>query len=70
MSIEDDGIGFDAQQTPNAGFGLKSIRERARALGAELCLSSSVGKGTRLEVILRNCSPALPRGSDANPARG
>ena len=70
LSIEDDGTGFDALQTANAGFGLKSIRERARALGAELCLTSSEGQGTRLEVVLRNCLPALQRGGDANPARG
>jgi signal transduction histidine kinase len=70
LSIEDDGTGFDAQQTAYAGFGLKSIHERARMIGAELCLTSSAGHGTRLEVVLRNLAPALPRGGDANPARG
>jgi signal transduction histidine kinase len=70
LSIEDDGTGFDAQQTANAGFGLKSIQERARVIGAEFCLTSKEGHGTWLEVVLRNCAPALQRGGDANPARG
>ncbi len=70
LSIEDNGSGFDARRPATAGFGLKSIHERARALGAELWLNSTEGQGTRLEIVLRDGAPALQRGADAHPARG
>jgi DNA-binding NarL/FixJ family response regulator/signal transduction histidine kinase/PAS domain-containing protein len=44
--VEDDGWGFEAGTVP--GFGLKSMRERARALGGSLQVESWPGKGTRV----------------------
>jgi DNA-binding NarL/FixJ family response regulator/signal transduction histidine kinase/PAS domain-containing protein len=44
--VEDDGWGFEAGTVP--GFGLKSMRERARALGGSLQVESGPGKGTRV----------------------
>jgi two-component system nitrate/nitrite response regulator NarL len=44
--VEDDGRGFEAGTVP--GMGLKSMRERARALGGSLQVESEPGKGTRV----------------------
>jgi signal transduction histidine kinase len=47
LSIEDDGIGFDAG-LPSAGSGMRNMRERAATIGATLRVSSTSGKGTKL----------------------
>jgi signal transduction histidine kinase len=57
LVIEDDGRGFDSENGIGSGFGLKSIHERARAIGAEMRLESQVGRGTRLEIVLRSSIP-------------
>jgi signal transduction histidine kinase len=49
LSIVDRGRGFDPTQ-PTAGFGLISMRERARAIGADLRVESRFGRGTHVEV--------------------
>jgi signal transduction histidine kinase len=53
--VEDDGVGFDAQTlgrfpSHSGGFGLFSIRERIHHLGGRLDVSSSSGKGTRVQI--------------------
>ena len=58
LQIQDDGQGFDAvaaQAVADRGLGLRSMRERADALGARLNLMTSPGQGCRLAVTL---SPA------------
>lgn len=53
LDVTEDGRGFDpAAVTANGHFGLRGLRERAEALGAELIVDSSVGKGTRLRVAV------------------
>ncbi|KQY80280.1 histidine kinase [Pelomonas sp. Root1444] len=55
LEIVDDGQGFDAdaaQAVADRGLGLRSMRERADALGARLQLATSPGKGSRLTVKL------------------
>lgn len=54
LTIEDDGRGFDSEGAASrpaseGGFGLFSIRERLKLLGAELEVSSS-GTGTRIRI--------------------
>ncbi len=65
VTIEDNGLGFDAEyaQRPDVrqGLGLLGIRERASLLRGTLRLESSPGSGTRLTVEL----PAAPRSPDA-----
>ncbi len=58
LSIEDNGRGFDLKNGIGAGFGLKSVQERARAIGGQVRLESKIGSGTRLEVNLAGCAPA------------
>jgi len=48
LEIEDDGVGFGSRDGVPAGTGLIGIRERVRALGGELTLTSR--KGLRLNV--------------------
>jgi signal transduction histidine kinase len=53
LCINDDGCGFDATAVPvNGHFGLLGLRERARALDAEMILDSKSGHGTRLRITV------------------
>jgi len=54
LVIQDNGRGFNTRNGGDAGFGLKSIRERARVIGAEVWVESRAGAGTHLEVVLAN----------------
>jgi signal transduction histidine kinase len=47
LTIEDDGIGFDARG-PSSGNGMRNMRERAVAVGGKLRITSADGKGTKL----------------------
>ncbi|MFZ2156019.1 MAG: ATP-binding protein, partial [Bradyrhizobium sp.] len=61
LVVEDDGCGFDLEQTSRresqSGSGLEIMRERAIALGGELRLQSLPGTGTRVA-----CAIALGQG--------
>jgi signal transduction histidine kinase len=48
--VEDDGIGFDPATT--SGSGLSNMRDRLEALGGELDIRSSVGRGTTVTGIV------------------
>lgn len=50
LSIQDDGRGFDFDQTTHQGLGLEIMQERAQAIGAELSIDTQPGKGTRVKV--------------------
>jgi signal transduction histidine kinase len=64
VTIEDDGKGFDCvdceqiAQGNSTGFGLKIMEERAEAIGAQLRITSVLGKGTRVVLIM----PTAERG--------
>jgi two-component system sensor histidine kinase UhpB len=58
LAIEDDGRGIDPQ-TP-AGFGLRGMQERVRALGGECALEAAAGGGTRVRVVIP--LPSKPEG--------
>jgi len=63
LLIEDDGVGI-APQKPNPGrqtFGIAGMRERISNIGGKMKVTSSRGKGTRIEVI------APVTSSDATP---
>jgi signal transduction histidine kinase len=49
ITIRDDGVGFDVQNQAAGmgnGFGLVSLRERARLAGGKLTMTSALGAGT------------------------
>lgn len=74
LSIHDNGKGFVPQDTfapvhdPQGGLGLVGMRERAALIGATLTISSSVGNGCHVELMLpmaathsfEEASPAAP----------
>jgi signal transduction histidine kinase len=49
LSVEDDGIGFDAS-AKHSGMGLRNMQERAQAIAGELSIHSEKGHGTRVTV--------------------
>jgi signal transduction histidine kinase len=53
VQVVDDGCGFDPSSSRSEnGFGLVSMRERAASVGGDFRLSSEVGVGTLVEVLL------------------
>jgi signal transduction histidine kinase len=50
LAIQDDGRGFDPTSVPPERMGLRIMRERAGAVGAELVVDSAPGEGTRVAV--------------------
>lgn len=56
FTVRDDGVGFDTAQQ-SAGLGLRSMGERAAAIGARLTLTSHPGEGTLVEVVVPLVSP-------------
>ena len=55
LTIKDNGVGFDIQQkkestSGSSGLGLKSMRNRAKLIGADLAINSEPGKGTTISV--------------------
>ncbi len=57
LTIQDDGVGFEAPESPAqlaaAGhYGLLGIQERAETIGARLLIASSPGNGTRIAIHL------------------
>jgi two-component system sensor histidine kinase DesK len=50
VSIKDDGKGFT--ETRELGNGLKSMKKRAEAIGAEFFMESTPGKGTYVRIVL------------------
>jgi DNA-binding NarL/FixJ family response regulator len=64
VEVEDDGQGFDPVTA--SGVGLKSMRERARALGGNLKIESEPGKNTKLrfEVALYREDSETPQSEE------
>ncbi len=52
LEVIDDGKGFDRAHDSHStnSFGLLGMKERADEIGAELCVSSAPGEGTRVKV--------------------
>jgi ligand-binding sensor domain-containing protein/signal transduction histidine kinase len=51
LCVSDDGCGFDERRCPPDRLGLRSMRERAQAVGARLDIESRPGHGTRITVL-------------------
>lgn len=53
VEVQDDGVGFVLDpQNARAGKGLAGIYQRAKTIGAEVNISTQVGKGTRVRLTL------------------
>ena len=56
--VQDDGVGFDpAEIRDGARQGLRNMKERAAAMGGDLAITSSPGRGTRLEITIPMSRP-------------
>lgn len=60
LTASDDGRGFVPEAIPDEGghFGLHGMRNRAQKLGARLNLTSKLGEGTRIEVVVATANRA------------
>lgn len=53
LTIEDDGVGYNTNITyANAGIGMKSMRSRVEYLNGELNVTSAVGQGVLIDIII------------------
>jgi len=57
LQVEDNGVGFDpakkqTQTSSSSGIGLKSMRNRAHLIGAQISIESTPGKGSTIKVEL------------------
>ncbi|MBI9043759.1 MAG: PAS domain-containing protein [Anaerolineaceae bacterium] len=52
LRINDNGLGFDTDSNSTAGIGLLSIRERAARINGKVTISSAVGQGTTVRIIV------------------
>ena len=64
LSVADNGQGFDAAQGGRLGVGLLSMQERMKALGGDVQVESTPGKGTR---IVARCNRLGIDSSDTMP---
>ena len=63
--MADNGRGFDPdatiEMTLHGGWGLRTMAERAAAIGARFRVESRLGGGTRVVVVLpREAEPGIP----------
>jgi len=64
LTVEDDGVGFDAGSArPSSHLGLTNLRERAAAIGGELTIDTAPGRGTRLRIRI----PQSPQPHQESP---
>jgi two-component system sensor histidine kinase UhpB len=62
LIVRDDGIGFDPTALlPDAGVGLRGIRERVEILGGQVDVMSQPGKGTSVVIWVPVVEDAAPR---------
>ncbi len=66
LSVVDNGHGFDTTRQGRLGVGLLSMQERMKALGGDVEVESTPGKGTR---IVAHCKRLGVGMSDATAAR-
>ena len=57
LQIKDNGVGFNVEEKQNkpsssGGVGLKSMKNRAKLIGAKFLIDSKEGKGTSVTIIL------------------
>jgi NarL family two-component system sensor histidine kinase LiaS len=51
LEVIDDGIGFDVN-LPRSGVGINSMKERVEALAGEIEITSQLGEGSQIRVVL------------------
>ena len=59
LDVNDDGVGFDLDARLNASHGFAGMRHRVEALNGTLDVTSSVGHGTTIHVVLPKSMPSF-----------
>jgi nitrate/nitrite-specific signal transduction histidine kinase len=67
LIVQDDGCGFDPDQTEAGRLGLGIMAERAESIGAQLEIESSHSDGTRVRVVWRASSCASSQPAPGSP---
>ncbi|MEC2074515.1 PAS domain-containing sensor histidine kinase [Metabacillus fastidiosus] len=57
MLIKDNGIGFDRKKIKSEGLGLKHMEERADQLNGTCKISSKIGEGTCIDIVIPRWRP-------------
>jgi signal transduction histidine kinase len=54
MTVQDDGVGFDVAATgrKTEHFGVRSMAERAKQIGAAFRIETAPGRGATIEVVV------------------
>lgn len=52
MSIRDDGIGFEMDESKQTSYGLSNMQERITETGGSIQFITAPGKGTRIEIMV------------------
>jgi signal transduction histidine kinase len=52
LTIEDDGVGFNADRKSAAGIGLKNMKSRVAKLNGNFDIKSAVNKGTKISIFV------------------
>jgi signal transduction histidine kinase len=52
MELQDDGQGFVERSDRQTGFGLRGMYERVQLIGGRLNIESSIGQGTKIQVVI------------------
>ncbi|MFB6247339.1 MAG: PAS domain S-box protein [Salinibacter sp.] len=67
LRVRDDGIGFEAEDAPDAGMGVRIMNYRARIIGGTLDVSSALGEGTVVTCTLPRTSVGAEADASAEP---
>jgi signal transduction histidine kinase len=62
LSVIDNGQGFDTTRQGYLGVGLLSMQERMKALGGDVQVQSTPGKGTRVVAFCNRLGAGHPQG--------
>ena len=70
LTITDDGTGFPQRPPAGHGMGLRTMRHRARLIGASITIEASAGKGVCVAIVLSwpDTPPAAPAPTDRGTA--
>ncbi|WP_046215900.1 sensor histidine kinase [Paenibacillus wulumuqiensis] len=52
VTLRDDGIGFELDDTKQTSYGLSTMRERINEIGGTIQYITAPGKGTRIEIVV------------------
>lgn len=52
LTVRDNGVGFAGASDQSRGLGLKTMRERAQAIGGELQIITTLERGTTIQVVV------------------